>query len=592
MEMNYRKDSMKYIKIVGILLLVVLIYFGYRYLTKKEEPSKEVVTDIEYSDVEEEIDWSKYSISNITLNNDNTAPDVEGVTFEDSTLTITQSGIYKLSGTLEGNIIVEAKDCNVEIILNGVEINSSNGPAIYVKKANIVLITLEDSSKNTLVDSSNYTVDEEEEPNGTIFSKSDLILEGTGSLEIEANYEDGIVSKDLLKINSGTYKITSIGDGIRGKDAVIIKDANITINSECDGIKSTNTSDTNLGYILIENGTFDITSTQDALQAETNIVIQDGTFTIKTGGGSQNAKTNDSWGYWEGNSYTDSDTESAKGIKSGSSISITGGTFDLNTSDDSIHSNGNVAISGGNYTISSGDDGIHADNVLTIENGTTTISKSYEGLEGTEIYIKGGNISINASDDGINAAGGNDTESNEQMMGPRRDNFSSSTGTLYISGGNLYINADGDGLDSNGNTEMTGGYVVVEGPTNAGNGALDYDGTFNISGGTLLAIGSTGMDESPSSSSTQYILHFNVSSKNAGSNIIIEDENGNEIMNYTSSKQYSSIVISTPDIKNNATYTLSIDNTKITDVTTTSIITKYGSSGGMMNGSNPGSMRR
>lgn len=592
MEMNYRKDSMKYIKIVGILLLVVLIYFGYRYLTKKEEPSKEVVTDIEYSDVEEEIDWSKYSISNITLNNDNTAPDVEGVTFEDSTLTITQSGIYKLSGTLEGNIIVEAKDCNVEIILNGVEINSSNGPAIYVKKANIVLITLEDSSKNTLVDSSNYTVDEEEEPNGTIFSKSDLILEGTGSLEIEANYEDGIVSKDLLKINSGTYKITSIGDGIRGKDAVIIKDANITINSECDGIKSTNTSDTNLGYILIENGTFDITSTQDALQAETNIVIQDGTFTIKTGGGSQNAKTNDSWGYWGGNSYTDSDTESAKGIKSGSSISITGGTFDLNTSDDSIHSNGNVAISGGNYTISSGDDGIHADNVLTIENGTTTISKSYEGLEGTEIYIKGGNISINASDDGINAAGENDTESNEQMMGPRRDNFSSSTGTLYISGGNLYINADGDGLDSNGNTEMTGGYVVVEGPTNAGNGALDYDGTFNISGGTLLAIGSTGMDESPSSSSTQYILHFNVSSKNAGSNIIIEDENGNEIMNYTSSKQYSSIVISTPDIKNNATYTLSIDNTKITDVTTTSIITKYGSSGGMMNGSNPGSMRR
>lgn len=306
------------------------------------------------------------------------------------------------------------------------EINSSNRLAIYVKKANIVLITLEDSSKNTLVDSSNYTADEEE-PNGTIFSKSDLILEGTGSLEIEANYEDGIVSKDLLKINSGKYKITLIGDGIRGKDAVIIKDANININSECDGIKSTNTSDTNLGYILIENGTFDITSTQDALQAETNIVIQDGTFTIKTGGGSQKAKTNDSWGYWGGNSYTDSDTESTKGIKFGSSISITGGTFDLNTSDDSIHSNGNVAISGGNYTISSGDDGIHADNVLTIENVTTTISKSYEGLEGTEIYIKGGNISINASDDGINAAGGNDTENNEQMMGLRRDNFSSST---------------------------------------------------------------------------------------------------------------------------------------------------------------------
>ena len=584
---------MKYIKIIGVLLVGILIYFGYRYLTKEKELTREVVTDIEYSDVEEEVDWSMYSISEITLNNDKTVIDVEGVTYKDQVLTINQSGIYKLSGSLDGNIVIDAKGCNIELILNGVEIKSTNGPALYVKKANLVLVSLEENTQNKLTDSSNYTIDEEGEPNGTIFSKSDMIFEGLGSLEIDANYEDGIVSKDTLKINSGTYIITSVGDGIRGKDAVIIKEANITINAECDGIKSTNTTDSTLGYILIENGTYNITATQDGIQAETNLVIKDGTFTIKTGNGSENAKNNDSWGYWGGSNYTDSDTESAKGIKAGNSISISNGTFELNTSDDSIHSNSNVAISGGNYTISSGDDGMHADNVLRVENGTINITKSYEGLEATEVYINGGDISIIASDDGINAAGGNDTETNEQEMGPRRDNFGASSGTLYITGGKLYVNCSGDGLDANGNIEMTDGYVIVEGPTNAGNGALDYDGTFNINGGTLLAIGSTGMDQSPSSSSKQYILHFNISSKNADSNIVIKDQDGNEIINYNTNKTYSSIVVSTPTITQNNTYTLSIDDTKITDVTPSSIITKYGTGGGMMNNNEPpGGMRR
>lgn len=588
--MNYRKEYMKYIKIFGILLLGTVIYFSYLYLTKEKETSKETVTDIEYSDIEEEIDWSIYSKSEITLNNAETQVDIDGVTFENNILTITQSGIYELNGTLTGSIVIEAKGCNIELILNGVEITSTNGPAIYVKKANLVLLTLE--NKNTLTDSNNYTVDEEE-PNGTIFSKSNLIIEGTGSLEINSNYEDAIVSKDTLKINSGTYTINSVGDGIRGKDAVIIKDANMTITAECDGIKSTNITDTRLGYILIENGIYTITATQDGIQVESNLVIKDGTFTIKTGNGSENTKNNNSWGSWGREGYTDSDTESAKGIKAGNSISLSAGIFVLDTSDDSIHSNGNITILGGNYTISSGDDGIHADNILNIENGTLEINKSYEGLEATEVYIKGGDISIIASDDGINAAGGNDTETNEQMVGPRRDNFSASSGTLSIRGGNLYVNATGDGLDANGNIEMTDGYAIIEGPTNAGNGALDYDGTFNINGGTLLAIGSTGMDQSPSSSSKQYILHFNISSKSADSNIVIKDVEESEIINYKPSKTYSSIIISTPNIKQNNTYTLSIDNTKITDVTTTSIITKYGTSGGMMNNNQPpGGMRR
>lgn len=574
-----------------ILLLLLICLIGtvliYKKITKKEDI--QTVTDIEYEDMEENIDFSTYTKQIIDLNTSSGATNVK---ITDDTITITSGGIYEFSGDYHGTMIVDAKGENINIILNGVNLESTDGPALYIKKAKFVLLTIED--ENNISDISNYA-QENQELNGTIYSMSDLVIEGTGSLTVDANYEDGIVSKDTLKINSGTISIDSVGDGIRGKDNLIIKDGSITINAECDGMKSTNTEDSNLGYILIENGSFDITAIQDGIQAETSLVIKDGTFNIKTGGGSSNSsKTNTEWGLWGKNNYEDSDTTSAKGIKAKTSILVASGTFVVDSSDDSLHSNGNIQIDNGSLTLSSGDDGIHADNNLIINDGTIDITNSYEGLEGTEIHINGGDISISASDDGINAAGGSNTTS-ENAPNPRRDTFSSSTGNLYITGGKVYVNADGDGLDSNGNIEMSGGNIIVEGPTNSGNGALDYDGTFKITGGNLLAIGSIGMDESPSNNSTQYTLHFNINTKNIGSKIIIKDSDGNEILNHTSTKQYSSIVFSSDDITKDNTYTLWIDDTEITKVTATDIITKYGSSsGGMMpNKENrPNGMRR
>jgi hypothetical protein len=151
---------------------------------------------------------------------------------------------------------------------------------------------------------------------------------------------------------------------------------------------------------------------------------------------------------------------------------------------------------------------MHADMTLTVNDGTLNISQSYEGLESAAIVINGGDIQITASDDGVNVAGGNDSSSTEGRLG--QDAFSDSGQYLLtINGGNLVVDAGGDGLDSNGSIVMSGGQVIVNGPTNDGNGPLDYNGTFTISGGFIVAVGSSGMAQTTSDSSSQYSLLYN-----------------------------------------------------------------------------------
>ena len=126
--------------------------------------------------------------------------------------------------------------------------------------------------------------------------------------------------------------------------------------------------------------------------------------------------------------------------------------------------------------------------------------------------------------------------------------------SVVVTGGNITINAGGDGIDSNGNIEMTDGVVIVNGPTNGGNGALDYDGNFNISGGTLVAAGSLGMVQTPSDASSQNSLNISVSQQDANSIIHVEDESGNNVLTFAPSKTYQSVVVSSPEIKSNSTY--------------------------------------
>ena len=532
----------------------------------KSDTASKTTTDsidmfINTDDGDEKIDWTKYTDQDYNLT---------------KSITISEDGIYNLTGTIvDGSITINTKG-NVKLVLDNVSITNTNGPAIFVKGAEDVVIELKDGSNNYLEDGSNYTIDTDEA--GTIYSKSDLTFQGNGSLEVVSKMQDAIVSKDDLKIVSGTYKITSADDGIRGKDSVYIQNGNFTINSGGDGIKSTNETNTEKGFIKIENGTFNIVAELDGIQAETKMLIENGKFDIKTGGGSTNASTNDNWGRWGQSKNTS--TASAKGIKASDNLVIENGTFNFNTSDDSIHCNNYAGIKNGSFTISSGDDGIHADEELIIDNGNINITKSYEGLEASKITINDGTINVVSTDDGINVAGGNDSSS---MGRPGQNNISSSSSNvLTINGGNIYVNASGDGLDANGSIYMNGGTVKVDGPTNSGNGALDYDRTFEVNGGTLLAGGASGMAQGVSSSSKIYnvMINFNTSYSD-GDTIIIVDNNGKEIISYSSSKSYSSLVVASPDFKKNQTYTIKVNGNNYQSFTTSNISTTIGNSGGM-----------
>ena len=550
------------IVLVILCIFIALIILLSINLNKKDKLNKtdtsvdDLDTSVNLDTSDEKIDWSNYQDEQIVLS---------------KSITITEDGVYHLSGEINDGLITVNTSGDVLLILDNVKIVNNSGPAIYVESANTVVIRTLNDTENTLTDGSNYS-NFDSDVEGVIYSKDDLILEGDGTLILNSNKGDAIVCKDDLKINSGKFIINSKDDAIRGKDSVYILDGEFTINAKGDGIKSSNDTENDKGYVKIENGTFNITSSLDGIDAKTKTIISGGTFDITTGGGSS---SNSSWEYWGDNSNT---SDSAKGIKAGDNIIITGGTYNLNTLDDAIHSNNYVGISAGKVTITSGDDGIHADKELVIDDGTIDIKKSYEGLEANTITINNGNISIVSTDDGINVAGGNDASA---FGRPGEGMQNSSKSTLTINGGDIYVNASGDGLDANGSIYIIGGNVIVDGPTNSGNGALDYDAECKITGGTLIATGASGMEQSISSSSTQYGVLINFSNNYGNEDVIsIVNSSGDEIMSYIGSKNFSSLVFSNSKLSK-GTYTIKINGNVYQNFNIENILTTVGNSYGM-----------
>ncbi|MEA4912474.1 MAG: carbohydrate-binding domain-containing protein, partial [Oscillospiraceae bacterium] len=246
--------------------------------------------------------------------------------------------------------------------------------------------------------------------------------------------------------------------------------------------------------------------------------------------------------------------DSCKGLKGVEAVYICGGTISIDSADDAVHSNGEVIFCGGTLSAASGDDGMHADGALSISGGSITISGSYEGLEGQTIDVSGGEIMLTASDDGLNAAGGNDGSSVNGRAGQNTFAADSSC-AITISGGTLCVSAGGDGIDSNGDLRISGGLVLVNGPTDDGNGALDYAGSGSITGGVLIAAGSSGMAQSLESD-TQGVLLVNLAQQSAGTRISLVDANGTAVLSWTPSKTYSCVVFSAPGIQKGGTYTI------------------------------------
>jgi len=508
--------------------------------------------------------WDAAEEITVQFNGDSITAGSPNVVIDGSTATITAAGTYRLSGSLsDGQVIVETEDKDtVRLILDGVEITSASSAPIYISKAEKTILVLAEGSVNTITDASTYVLadPESDEPNAAIFATSDLTITGTGSLEVSGNYNDGIATKDGLILAAGSITVSALDDGIRGKDYVYVKEGGITITAQGDGIKSDNDTDTSKGFITIDLGRIEVTSGGDAISAQTNVLVAGGELILDAGGGSDTVID---------------ENLSAKGIKGGSSVTIANGIVTIDSADDSLHSNNSITINNGVVTLSSGDDGMHADTALSINAGDVRILKSYEGIESAVITLNNGSVKINASDDGINVSGGVDGSGmmpggrpfgGKQGPGgppPGQDTFNY-TGEyyLYINGGLISVDAGGDGIDSNGAIEMTNGIVIVNGPTQDMNGALDYMGGFKMKGGFLVTAGSAGMAQAPDSSSSQNSLLLNLTSaQQAGTTIHIQDSSGKDILTFTPAKAYQSITYSSPYLVTGETYTVFLGGT-------------------------------
>ena len=512
--------------------------------------------NVSYSD-KEQLSVTKEDISKYT----------NKIDLANESVTITSSGEYVINGKLsDGQLVVDVPDDDIKVvtlILNGADITSSNSAAIYVKNAEKVVISLVEGTVNNLTDGNTYVYDDaaEEEPNACVFSKDDLVFAGKGTLNVTGNFNNGIASKDDLTITGGTINVKAVNNGIKGKDSIAIKDGSITVDAGADAFKSDNAEEAEKGFILVDGGSFNVTSGEDAFQAETCMEINGGNFTVKTGEGSsvKSWDNGNDWGrpgFGMMGNQTETNTTNIKAFKAGCDITINNGTFTINSEDDAIHSNVTAEINGGTFDIASGDDGIHADDKLVINGGNINITQCYEGIEATYITMNDGDIHVVSSDDGFNAAGGNDSSA---MGGrPGMNGFSEGTGSLTINGGYAYINASGDGLDANGSFDMTDGYVIVDGPSNSGNGAFDYGSSCNVTGGFILAVGASGMAQMPNQASINCVMIGIGSTVSKGTLVNISDSNGNVILTFEGAKSYDNMVLCTSDLKTGETYTVSV----------------------------------
>ena len=492
--------------------------------------------DTHYS--EQDLSWDTSSETAIDLSNP-TATD--GVTVEDGTLTITKAGTYKLSGEYQGQIKVETADSDaVRLVLDNANITNSSGAALNVVNADEVILYSASGTTNTISDGADYTATGEDDPDAVVYSKADLTIAGEGTLKVNGNHEDGIHTSDGLVIASGTLEVNAANTGIKGKDYVDILGGTINVTAQQDGIKSTNDTDEGQGWTRLSNGTVTVNAGDDGFKASRVVEISGGSLTVE---------------------------QSDEGIEA-QYINVSGGDVNVTSADDGM--NASLKTSDSESTDSSANTSDAANQQQNNQqqgslpggqqNGTSNQQQQGTGQppQGQPPAMSG------SSQDGTSQNG--TTGTGQQGMGqPPQGGMPGGGGTfevvdaaINVSGGHVTVNAEGDGIDSNGVTTLSGGTLIVNGPSQGGNAALDTNGDLLLNGATVLSGSTADMFEAPSTNSTSgYLKLTNSSGFEQGSTVQVADSSGKVVANYKVTKSNVQLVlVSSSSIVKGQSYTV------------------------------------
>lgn len=521
---------------------------------------------------------------------------------------ITSAGSYILTGAYAGITVSVGNGETTHLFLNNATISGGAGIAISnTNKKSTLIITACENTENEVASKGDDV--------NAIHVKGTLKINGTGTIKVGAKKNGIKVSKGLsiagstINLTAGNHALSARFIEAESAKINVLSAGKDALNAECDNETQEFTLDE--GYVSLKSSKVFASVSGDGIQADTFVYITGGSVDIETAAtfvsyGAESMATynlsEDDFRYIKsGDTYKKIDDvaskgaryamiQSAKGIKCGEIkyeidgteyavtnnsnyfIVIDGARVKIDSSDDAIHTNsGNVLIKGGTLDLTTLDDGIHADELVKIDGGEITVNGSYEGIEGAYVEIGGGTIYITASDDGINAASDDESVSEH----------------IIISGGTITVDASGDGLDSNGTIYVSGGTLIVYGPTTGVDTGLDADGGILIDGGNVFVASSKEMLEIPASNSKSNVLVYGVNTVPAGSEIILTNADGGEMVRITLKKQAQAIILSTPELATNGTYSLYADENLLASFSVTETITAIGVRSNVRQGGNP-----